>query len=122
MFRLWRINQRENYFLQHHALQPKNLQKDWIIDSGCTNHMTHDKELFKELNKSNISKVRIRNGEQLDVKGTRTISIKIHSNIKLIFDVLYVLDITQNLLSVAQMLEKGYKASFENNVFIDKKC
>jgi len=84
--------------------------------------MTHDKELFKELNKSNISKVRIRNGEQLDVKGTRTISIKIHSNIKLIFDVLYVLDITQNLLSVAQMLEKGYKASFENNVFIDKKC
>jgi len=26
--------------------------KDWIIDSGCTNHMTYDRELFKELNKS----------------------------------------------------------------------
>jgi len=89
--------------------------KDWIIDSGCTNHMTH-RELFKELNKSNISKVRIGNGEQLAVKGTRTISIKIHSGIKLIFDVLYVPKITQNLLSVAQMLEKGYKVSFENKV------
>ena len=44
--------------------------KDWIIDSGCTNHMTHDRELFKELNKSNIFKVIIGNGEQLIVKGT----------------------------------------------------
>ena len=50
--------------------------KDWIIDSGCTNHMTHGREIFKELNKSNISKVRIENGEQLAVKGTRTVSIK----------------------------------------------
>ena len=67
--------------------------KDWIIDSGCTNHMTHDREIFKELNKSNISKVRIGNGEQLVVKGTRTISIKTHLGIKLIFDVLYVPEI-----------------------------
>jgi len=43
--------------------------KDWIIDSRCTNHMTHDRKIFKELNKSNISKVRIGNGEQLVVKG-----------------------------------------------------
>ncbi|XP_027932931.1 uncharacterized protein LOC114188559 [Vigna unguiculata] len=33
--------------------------KDWIIDSGCTNHMTHDREIFKELNKSNISKRKV---------------------------------------------------------------
>jgi len=81
-----------------------------IIDSGCTNYMTHDRELFSELNKSNISKERIGNGEQLIVKGTRTISIKTHSGIKIIFDVLYVPKITQNLLSVVQMLEKGTSA------------
>jgi len=52
--------------------------------------MTHDREIFKELNKSNISKVRIGNGEQLVVKGTRTNSIETHSGIKLIFDVLYM--------------------------------
>jgi len=43
------------------------------------------------------------------VKGTRTISIKNHSGIELIFNILYVSEITQNLLSVTQMLEKGYK-------------
>jgi len=94
--------------------------KDWIIDSGCTNHITHDREIFKELNKSNISKVRIGNGEQLVVKGTGTISIKTHSGIKLIFDALYVSEITHNLLSVAQLLEKGYKVSFENKVCVIK--
>jgi len=96
--------------------------KDWIIDSGCTNHMTHDRELFKELDKSNISKLRIGNGEQLVVKGTGTISIKTHSGIKLSFDVLYVPEITQDLLSVAHMLEKDYKVSFENKVCVIKKC
>ena len=34
----------------------------WLIDNGCTNHMTHDKALFKELRSTNTSKVRIGNG------------------------------------------------------------
>ena len=33
----------------------------WLIDSGCTNHMTADLSLFKELDKSYLSKVRIGN-------------------------------------------------------------
>ena len=24
----------------------------WLVDSGCTNHMTHDQELFRELDRS----------------------------------------------------------------------
>jgi len=60
--------------------------------------MTHDRELFKELNKSNIFKIKIGNEEQLVVKGTKTISIKTHLGIKLIFDVLYVLEITPKLV------------------------
>ena len=36
--------------------------KNWLIDSGCTNHMTFDQKLFKELDKTAVSKVRIRNG------------------------------------------------------------
>ncbi|KAL2333423.1 hypothetical protein Fmac_014636 [Flemingia macrophylla] len=36
--------------------------ESWLIDSGCTNHMTHDKELFKELKSTETSKVIIGNG------------------------------------------------------------
>jgi len=36
--------------------------ESWLIDSGCTNHMTYDKELFKELKPSKISKFKIGHG------------------------------------------------------------
>jgi len=31
--------------------------ESWLIDNGCTNHMTHDKDLFRELRSSNTLKV-----------------------------------------------------------------
>ena len=34
----------------------------WLIDSGCTNHMINAENLFKHLDKSSVSKVRIGNG------------------------------------------------------------
>ena len=37
--------------------------ESWMIDSGCTNHMTNDRELFKDLKPTNITKVRIGNGD-----------------------------------------------------------
>ena len=60
----------EDLLLTTSCVTTNESTKEWIIDSGCTNHMTRDRELFKELNKSNIFKVRIGNGEQLVVKGT----------------------------------------------------
>ncbi|CAJ2637463.1 unnamed protein product [Trifolium pratense] len=94
--------------------------KEWLIDSGCTNHMTYDRDLFKELNKTSISKVRIGNGEQIVVEGIGTISIKTHAGMKQISNVLYVPEINQNLLSVAQLLEKNYKVIFEHKSCVIK--
>jgi len=91
--------------------------ESWLIDSGCTNHMTHDKDLFRELRSSNTSKVRIKNGEYITVKGKGTVAISTYSGTKFISDVLYVPEIDQNLSSVRQLIEKGYKVVFE-----DKSC
>jgi len=41
----------------------------WLIDSGCTNHMTNDQTLFKELDKTIFSKVKIGNGDFISFKG-----------------------------------------------------
>ena len=41
----------------------------WLIDSDCTNNMTHDRDIFKELKQTNTSRVRIGNGEYLVVEG-----------------------------------------------------
>ncbi|KAJ8639362.1 hypothetical protein MRB53_016056 [Persea americana] len=90
-------------------------KESWLIDSGCTSHMTYNQELSKELDKTAISKVKIGNGAYLAVKGKGTVAIEVHTGLKLISNVLYVPDINQNLLSVGQLLEKGYKVLFEEN-------
>ncbi|XP_024441578.1 uncharacterized protein LOC112324164 [Populus trichocarpa] len=85
-----------------------------LIDSGCTNHMTFDITLFKDLQSTEISKVRIGNGDYISAKGKGTIAIATNSGTKTISDVLYVPDIDQNLLSVGQLIEKGFKVTFED--------
>ena len=87
----------------------------WLIDSGWTNHMTNDMKLFKDLDKTIVSKVKIGNGDFISVKGKGTVSIESLTGLKYISDVLYVPDIDQNLLSVAQLVEKGFKVIFEEN-------
>ncbi|KAK9132834.1 hypothetical protein Scep_012362 [Stephania cephalantha] len=88
--------------------------KSWLIDSGCTNHMCRDITLFRDMKPVEIQKVRIENGGYILAKGKGTVSITTSSGIKLISDVLYIPDIDQNLLSVGQLIEKGYKVSFED--------
>ncbi|XP_020263298.1 uncharacterized protein LOC109839281 [Asparagus officinalis] len=90
----------------------------WLIDSGCTNHMTSDKKLFRNLDKSIKSRVRIRNGEYLAVEGRGTMAMKSCPGIKLIFDVMYIPEIDQNLLSVGQLVGNGFKVTFEEGKWL----
>nr|GMC49461.1 Retrovirus-related Pol polyprotein from transposon RE1 [Ipomoea batatas] len=92
----------------------------WLLDSGCTNHMTGDEELFRELDRSQVSSVRIGNGDCIPVKGKGTVALESCTGTKLIYDVLYVPDIDKNLLSVGQLVDKGFKVIFENKLGIIK--
>ena len=89
----------------------------WLIDSGCTNHMTGDEEIFRELDMSQVSKVKIDNGAYIVVKGKGAVAIESCKGTKFIFEVLFTPKIDQNLLSVGQLTEKGFKVLFE-----DKQC
>jgi hypothetical protein len=109
-------HQEEHLFVVS-CLATNKFTENWLIDSGCTNHMTHDGKLFTELDRNIISKVKIGNRTHLKVEGKGIVAIETHSGFKLISDVLYVPEINQNLLSVSQLLDKGYKVLFE-----DKSC
>ena len=106
--------QEEQLFVATCFATTNSSSDSWLIDSGCTNHMTNDKELFKELDKTAISKVKIGNGEFISVKGKGTVAIESLTGLKYISDVLYVPKIDQNLLSVGQLIEKGFKVIFED--------
>ena len=86
----------------------------WLLDSGCTHHLCNDAEMFKFLDDTYKSKVKVGNGEAVKVKSRGTVSISTISGIKTIPDVLYTPDMSQNLLSVGQMLENNYSLHFKN--------
>ncbi|KAG8487132.1 hypothetical protein CXB51_020669 [Gossypium anomalum] len=63
--------------------------------------------LFKDLDRSFASKIKIGNGDLIEAKGKGNLVINTCSGNKVISEVLYVPDIDQNLLSVGQLVEKG---------------
>ena len=89
-------------------------KETWLVDSGCTQHMTHDANLFKCLDRSFVSKVKIGNGDFIEVQGKGDVAVETPTGTKLISNVLYVPEINQSLLSVAQMLENGFSLKFED--------
>ena len=74
--------------------------------------MTSDEKLFKRLDKTTTSRVRIGNGEYLPAKGEGTLVIESYTCTKLIFEVLFVPQLAKNLLSVGQLLENRFKLFF----------
>ncbi|KAJ4713761.1 Retrovirus-related Pol polyprotein from transposon TNT 1-94 [Melia azedarach] len=89
----------------------------WLLDSGCTNHMTSNSEYFSTLDTTVRVPVRLGNGDVIESAGKGTISIPTSKGIKFINDVLLVPNLDQNLLSVGQMMHKGYSLFFK-----DKAC
>ena len=60
--------------------------------------MTHNETLFKELDKSIVSSVKIGNGDQIAIKGKRIVAIPTCIGTKMIFDVYFVPEIGQNFV------------------------
>ncbi|XP_010267663.1 PREDICTED: uncharacterized protein LOC104604813 [Nelumbo nucifera] len=87
----------------------------WLLDSGCSNHMSRTKSLFKELDESQKSEVRLGDNKQMQVEGKCTIAIKTsQGNVKLLHDVQYVPNLAHNLLSVGQLMDGGYSILFDD--------
>ena len=74
--------------------------QNWLINNGCTNHMTNNKDLFKELINISTFKIQVEDDKFITVNEKGTITISTNRGTKLIFDMLYVPEIDKNLLSV----------------------
>ena len=102
----------------------KDSQDVWYVDSGCSNHMTGNKQCFVKLEEKVNSQVKLGDGKLHNVEGKGIISVQTKGGIpKLVYDVLYVPNLAQNLLSVGQLLQRGFLVKFEDDycVISDKK-
>jgi len=105
----------------------------WVLDSGCTNHMTSRKDIFLEGQfttlQGNKRQIRTATGELVPAAGVRNIRIPIWlpgrgKGIIQLCDVLYIpgAGIT-NLISVSQLTVRGMNVNFHHNraeVYMDR--
>ena len=82
-------------------------RKEWVLDSGCTFHITPDKDVLFDLQEGDGSKVLMANNTQCKVKGIGKIRIINEDGTKVILrDVRYMPEMSRNLISYG-MLEKS---------------
>ena len=80
----------------------------WYLDSGCSRHMTGNKDLFTSLKEKDGGNVNFGDNSKGKVVGIGSIG---NSSI-CINDVLYVEGLKHNLLSISQLCDKGFKVCF----------
>ena len=75
--------------------------------------MISDEGMFKSLDRSHQTRVKIGDGKYLDAFGKGDVMIETPSGTKVISDVLFVPDIAENLVSVGQLVEMDYALLFK---------
>ena len=85
----------------------------WFLDSGCSNHVIGNQIIFEELNKNYSSHAELGDGKHVKIEGNGVIAVHTsQGNKQFIHDVHYSPNISQNLLSVGQIMKRGYKLIF----------
>jgi len=91
--------------------------ESWFLNTGCSNHMTRNKEWLREVDPGRNTKVKLADHRTLTAEGMRNIVTEgKNGKIAAIDDVLYVIGMQCNLLSVGQLIQKSYSGTMKDNV------
>lgn len=98
-----------------------HLEDEWVMDTGCSYHMTHKKEWFEDLNEEAGGSVRMGNQTVARVRGVGTVRVKNEAGLSvLLTNVRYIPEMDRNLLSLGTMEKDGYKFESENGILTIK--
>ena len=88
----------------------------WYLDTGCLSHITSKKEWLSEFDDSKKTNMRLADSRSMKVQGMGNVTVQGKDGKKAVIEkVLYVPEMKCNLMSVGQLIEKGYSVTMEND-------
>ena len=84
----------------------------WYLDTGCSNHMTCNLNWLVNLGNSRRCTIKFADNSTVKSMGVGNVAFKrSDGSLAIIEKVMYVPDMRYNLMSLGQLLEKGFSAS-----------
>ena len=87
----------------------------WYLDTGASSHMIGKKEFFHNIDENMKGRVKFGDGSTIPYEGKGNISVTLRNGeILLIQNVLYLIDLKTNILSLGKLDDQGCKTSLSN--------
>ncbi|KAG8485682.1 hypothetical protein CXB51_019024 [Gossypium anomalum] len=111
---------RENYSngeLLVASVNDSKVSEEWILDSGCTFHMSPNQDWFTTYETVSEGVVLIGNNTSCKTAGVGTIKVKMFDGVvRTLSDVRHIPELKRNLISLSTLDSKGYRYTAESGV------
>ncbi|KAK2451463.1 putative mitochondrial protein [Trifolium repens] len=109
-------NEEEMLLMAHSDSNEDFIKEPWYLDSGCSNHMIGTKNCLFDFDETFRESVKLGNDSKMAVMGKGNVKLNIEGRIHVITDVYYLPGLSNNLLSIGQLQQKGLTIVFKNNM------
>ncbi|KAG8474805.1 hypothetical protein CXB51_031510 [Gossypium anomalum] len=99
------------------SVNDSKVSEEWILDSGCTFHMSPNRDWFTAYETVSEGVVLMGNNASCKIAGVGTIKVKMFDGVvRTLSDVRYVPELKRNLISLSTLDSKGYRYTAESGV------
>ncbi|KAG8492823.1 hypothetical protein CXB51_010147 [Gossypium anomalum] len=99
------------------SVNNSKVSEEWILNSGCTFHMSSNRDWFTTYKTMSEGVVLMGNNTSCKIAGVGTIKVKIFNGVVItLSDVRHVLELKRNLISLSTLDSKGYRYTAESGV------